>query len=243
MSATTRNTKTWNQSHFGGTPLTYCALTNALVSSCAGVWAQNSWHSRQGKWFVHNFGMFVSVHKIKLNSLLVPSSNLARQFPLQSPLPTQKQLQLINQVENPSTRNLSSLCSRVKYSSSWKTLAVFEWVQVQVLLFESMAVNESVHMIIRDLKGWSYPFSCNEIFRKYMVFNRNLLNVKYSKMGMHHVIWLTFILRTERLIFFCLLGQDGKRGGICGPMRNQEKRPLASILCFRLLTRKRTRSL
>lgn len=183
----------WRDSLSHNALLTYSALTNALVSFLAGIWAQNSWCSRQG-----NFGMFMSVHKIKLNSLLVPSSNLARQFPLQSLLPTQKQLQLINQVENPSARNLSRLCSRVKSSSSWKTLAMFDWVQVQVLLFESMAVNESVHMIIRNLKGWCYLFSCNEIPRKYLVFNKHLLNVKYSKMGMHHIIWLTFTLRTER---------------------------------------------
>lgn len=57
------------------------SLMNALVflSSC---WLLGSeelgvWHSSQGNRFAHNFGMFVSVHKRKLNSTLVPSSNLA----------------------------------------------------------------------------------------------------------------------------------------------------------------------
>lgn len=76
--------------------------------------------------FVHNYGMFPSVHKIKLNGALVPNSNLAWQFPLKSPLPTQKQLYLINQAENPAAENLGSLHSSMKSSSSWKTWATFD---------------------------------------------------------------------------------------------------------------------
>lgn len=62
--------------------------------------------------------------------------------------------------ENASAGNLGTLCSRVRSSCSWKPGPYLtKRVQVHILLFHRMAVNESnqekvvlIHMIIRELK-------------------------------------------------------------------------------------------
>lgn len=120
------------QSHFGRNSqtyhalVTYSALMNALGSLISrwllGPGELGVWRSSQGSWFVHHFGMLMSVYKIKQlrsSAYLKPCSTI----PSKSLWPTQNGsswlIKLKIQVQE------SLVASRVKSSSSWKTLDIF----------------------------------------------------------------------------------------------------------------------